>query len=75
MGSKNEFQKAGVTHPDDMSAIILETYYRSKKGVPFKLYRLISLQTEVYQQENIKKHLKKVADEFYIYEQYRKNLD
>jgi len=67
-----EFEKAGVTHPDDMSSLIMETYIRTKKGVPFKLHRLIKLQQAVYDSKNKQEPLKKLAHEFYIYEQYRK---
>lgn len=67
-----EFEKAGVTHPDDMSSLIMETYVRAKKGVPFKLHRLINLQQAVYDSKDKQEPLKKLADEFYIYEQYRK---
>ena len=69
---KQELQIAGVTHPDDMSSIIMETYIRAKKGVPFKLYRLIKLQQAFYESKDKQEPLKKLADEFYIYEQYRK---
>lgn len=69
---KQELQKAGVTHPDDMSSIIMETYIRAKKGVPFKLHRLIKLQQAVDESKNKQEPLKKLADEYYIYEQYRK---
>ncbi len=69
---KQELQIAGVTHPDDMSSIIMETYIRAKKGIPFKLYRLIKLQQAFYESKDKQEPLKKLADEFYIYEQYRK---
>ena len=35
------FQKAGILHPDDMSAIIMETYKRAEQGKPFKLEKQI----------------------------------
>jgi len=61
-----------VTHPDDMSSLIMETYIRAKKRVPFKLHRLIKLQQAVYDSKNKQEPLKRLVNEFYIYEQYRK---
>jgi len=69
---RKDFKNAGVTHPDDMSGLLMETYIRSKKGVPFKLHRLISLQADVYKHNHDRKYLTKMVDEFYICEPYRK---
>lgn len=69
---RKDFEAAGVTHPDDMSGLLMETYIRSKKGVPFKLHRLISLQSDVYKHKHDREYLTKLVDEFYIYEPYRK---
>lgn len=69
---RKDFENAGVMHPDDMSGLLMDTYIRSKKGVPFKLHRLISLQAEVYKHNHDPEYLTKLIDEFYMYKPYRK---
>lgn len=71
---RNEFEKVGVTHPDDMSGIIMETYIREKRGVPFNLHRLTKLSSGFYEAKDKQEYLKKLANEFYIYEQYKKEI-
>lgn len=64
------FTKYGVDHPDDMSGMIMETYIRSKKGVPFNLDRLIRLNQGFYKAKDKHKYMKKFEKEYYRYKHY-----
>jgi hypothetical protein len=62
------FKNHGVSHPDDMSGIIMETYLRAQKGIPFKLHRLIELQSGFYEAKDKTEYSKKLVKEFLTYQ-------
>ncbi|MBI5639792.1 MAG: hypothetical protein HZA17_05135 [Nitrospirae bacterium] len=68
------FEKNGVFHPDDMAALIMETFVRAQRGVHFRLHRLIQLQSDVYKAKDNQAYLMKMADEFLIYKNYKEQL-
>jgi hypothetical protein len=74
----NLFKANGVFHPDTMSSIIMETFVRANKGVPFRLHKLILLQAEFYETMENKGDLHAVqlrmVEEFLIYESYREKI-
>lgn len=72
---RKQFIKYGVHHPDDMSGIIMETYLRSQKGIPFRLHRLIDLYTGFYESEDIGKYLKKMEKELYTFKKYESRAE
>lgn len=45
------FEAQGVWHPDDMSSIIIRSYYRKTKGRPIKLQEQIQEYTEYWAAE------------------------
>ena len=49
---KSYFSKKGINHPDDISAIILDSYQRKLKGEAIKLKEQISSIQEFYKNNN-----------------------
>jgi len=70
-----EFEKAGIVSAQDQWLIVKETFIRSKVGTPFRLHRLIELENEAYKVKWEKKTLKTIADEFYVYQEFKGKLD
>ena len=55
--------------------IVKETFIRSKVGTPFRIHRLIKLENDVYKTKGEKKALKAIANEFYVYQEFKGKLD
>jgi hypothetical protein len=69
-----EFEKAGILTPEDMWAIVKETFIRHEKGVPLKLYRVVELVRKGFESHGDKAFLKQTCEEFYIYRQYKDKI-
>jgi len=69
------FIKNGVSHPDDMSTLVLETFLRAKREVPFQIHKLIMINNKIYDHlennENRDGLYSEKLEEFLIYEKYR----
>jgi hypothetical protein len=69
-----EFEKAGILTPEDMWAIVKETFIRQEKGVPLKLCRVVKLVRKGFESHGDKAVLKQISEEFYIYRQYKDKI-
>jgi len=69
------FIQNGVSHPDNMSTLILETFIRAKRDMPFQLHKLIMVQNKIHEHlmnnGNRDNLYSEMLEEFIIYEKHR----